>query len=231
MFDSIFTSTGTTLQLSTNTSILSIVVAIVLGFFIACVYLFSFPNNYSRNFAITLTVLPALVAIVIMLVGSDVARAFSLAGVFSLVRFRSVPGDSKDITIIFFAMAIGLACGMGTLLFAAVIAVFISIVLFVLFRSNFAKTSDVEKELKITIPENLNFAGTFDAVFDEFTKNVKLKSVKTTNMGTMFELTYAVEMKCIGLEKEFMDAIRCRNGNLNIVFCQLPNRQQEGQML
>ncbi|MFQ9511433.1 MAG: DUF4956 domain-containing protein, partial [Lachnospiraceae bacterium] len=83
----------------------------------------------------------------------------------------------------------------------------------------------------ITIPENLNFAGTFDAVFDEFTKNVKLMSVKTTNMGTMFELTYAVEMKCIGLEKEFMDAIRCRNGNLNIVFCQLPNRQQEGQML
>lgn len=176
-------------------------------------------RRYSVNMAVTLVILPAIVAIVIMLVGSNIARAFSLAGAFALVRFRSVPGDSKDIASVFYAMAIGLAAGMGYLIYAAISAVIIGAVYFTLVRSGFAHKRLNYKELKITIPENMNYNNAFEDLFNEYTSNIKLDKIRTTNLGTLYELTYHITMKPNVDEKEFIDSIRCRNGNLNIILC------------
>lgn len=185
---------------------------------ISIIYIIGSKNKrYSTNFAITLVILPAVVTIVIMLVGSNVARAFSLAGTFALVRFRSVPGDSKDIVSVFFAMAIGLATGMGYLGFAAIITVIIGVIYIALSKSGYAVSKRKEKELKITIPEDMNYQGAFDDVFGKYTSANSLERIKTTNLGTLFELTYHICLRDKIDEKEFIDEIRCRNGNLNIV--------------
>lgn len=152
-----------------------------------------------------------------MLIGSDVARAISLGGVFALVRFRSVPGNSKDIVNVFFAMATGLACGMGSMLFASVFCIGVGIIYFAFSRLGYALQKTQPKQLKIAIPENLNYQGAFDDLFEEYTKSVILEKVQTTNLGTLYELTYSVELKEDINEKLFIDSLRCRNGNLNIV--------------
>ena len=160
-----------------------------------------------------------MVSIVIILVGSDIARAFSIAGVFTLVRFRSLPGDSKDISHVLFAMAIGLAAGMGYIVFAAVATVIIGVVYYILMMTNYAVIRNVEKTLRITIPENLNYQGAFDDLFQEFTDKIYLDKVRTTNMGSMYELTYQLIFKKDADEKKFIDELRCRNGNLSILLC------------
>lgn len=187
--------------------------------------MFSDPKkNYSGNFAFSLAVLPAIVSVVIMVVGSDIARAISLGGVFALVRFRSVPGNSKDITNVFFAMAVGLATGMGYVGLAVVVTVVIGILYFVLNRFGFGVRRVVAKQLKITIPENLNYEGAFDDLFKEYADGCELEKVKTTNLGTLYELTYSIKMKPGINEKQFIDSLRCRNGNLNIVLCRTPEQ-------
>ncbi len=191
---------------------------------ISIIYILADKNKkYSTNFAITLVILPAVVTIVIMLVGSNIARAFSLAGAFALVRFRSVPGDSKDIASVFYAMSIGLATGMGYLGFALAATVIIGGVYLLLMRSGYAVRKKVEKELKITIPEDMNYNGAFNDLFERFTKKASLDKIKTTNLGTLYELTYHITMNDDQDEKEFIDEIRCRNGNLNIVLCNISN--------
>lgn len=165
--------------------------------------------------------MPAVVTIVIMLVGSNIARAFSLAGAFALVRFRSVPGDSKDIASVFFAMSTGLATGMGYIGFAFAATGIIGVIYFVLMRSGYAVRKRTDKELKITIPEDMNYQGAFDDLFNKYTKKNSLDRIKTTNLGTLYELTYHVSMNETTNEKEFIDEIRCRNGNLNIVLCNI----------
>ena len=221
MFESILAS-STDAELSITTAIISILAAAVLGLIISLIYIFSDKNKkYSTNFAITLVILPAVVTIVIMLVGSNIARAFSLAGAFALVRFRSVPGDSKDIASVFFAMAIGLSTGMGYLGFAFSATAIIGLIYLVLMRSGYAVRKRVEKELKITIPEDMNYQGAFDDLFDKYTKKNSLDRIKTTNLGTLYELTYHVSMNDKIDEKQFIDEIRCRNGNLNIVLCNM----------
>ncbi len=163
-----------------------------------------------------MVLLPAVVAVVIIMVGSDIARAVSLGGVFALVRFRSIPGDAKDILNVFLAMAVGLACGVGYITLAAVIAVTIGAIYVILSIINFAVPSNKPKELKITIPENLNYYGAFDDLFEEYTTSCELVKVKTANLGTLYTVTYyIVEKKGID-EKKFLDSIRCRNGNLNL---------------
>ncbi len=179
--------------------------------------MFSDKKKYSRHFAITLIILPAVVSIVIILIGSDIAKAISLGGVFALVRFRSVPGDSKDIASVFFAMAVGLSVGTGYLTYAALITIIIGVVYFVLVKFGFGKDKAENKQLKITIPENLNYQGAFDDLFEEYTNGASLDRVKTTNLGTLYELTFSVQMKKDIDEKQFLDSIRCRNGNLNII--------------
>lgn len=199
-------------------SLICIGVAIVLGLVISLIYIFSDRRKrISTNFAITLVILPAIVAIVIMLVGSNVARAFSMAGAFALVRFRSVPGDSKDISSIFFSMSIGLATGLGYISFAAIATVIIGVAYLALMLSGYGQFATKEKMLKIVIPENLNYNGAFDEVFSQYTEHISLDKVKTTNLGSLFELTYTVQMKKDADEKKFIDELRCRNGNLNII--------------
>ena len=138
-------------------------------------------------------------------------------GAFSLVRFRSVPGTAREISSIFFAMGIGLATGMGYIGFAAVFLALIGIATFLLINSGFGKNKLIEKELKITIPENLDYNGVFDDLFEKYTHENSLEQVRTTNMGSLFELRYKVELKKEEQEKEFLDALRCRNGNLPII--------------
>lgn len=225
MFESILTSGTEASAVSAKGAIICIGVSIILGFFISLVYMFSDrKKKYSSHFAFTLVILPAVVCAVIMLVGSDIAKAISLGGVFALVRFRSVPGDSKDIVSVFYCMSVGLAAGMGYIWFAAVLAVAIGILYFGLMIFKYGERRNVPKELKITIPENLNFNGAFDDLFKEYSYGASLEKIKTTNLGTLYELTYSIIMKEDADEKQFMDSIRCRNGNLNIVLCKASDR-------
>lgn len=205
--------------------IICICAALALGLIISIIYIISDrKRRFSTNFAITLVILPAIVAIVIMLVGSNIARAFSLAGAFALVRFRSVPGDSKDIASVFFSMAVGLAAGLGYISFAVIVTGIIGVVYLILMLTGYGVIKTVHKTLRITIPENLNFNGAFDDIFAEYTKDVILDRVKTTNLGSMYELTYLVLLKADIDEKKFIDALRCRNGNLNIILCNAESR-------
>lgn len=192
---------------------LGIGTAVLLGLIIGIAYMFMCrKERYNRDFIIGLVILPAIVAAVILLIGSNVARAFSMAGAFALVRFRSVPGSAKDIAIVFFAMASGL----GYVTFACVFVVIMIVILILLTVFNFAQPHTDIKQLRITIPESLNYSDVFDDVMNKFTEKAELRKVKTTNMGTMFELSYNVVVKDSVNEKEFIDNLRMRNGNLNI---------------
>ena len=189
--------------------------ALILGLIIACVYMAS--KNYSKNFVITLTLLPLLVGIVIMLVNGELGTSVAIVGAFSLVRFRSIPGTAREIAFIFFAMGIGLATGMGFLLFAAIMTVIISLAYLLLDKLNFGVNKKVRKQLRITIAEDLNYTEVFDDIFEKYTSYNELEKIKTTNMGSMFDLYYIVELKDASKEKEMIDDIRCRNGNLTII--------------
>lgn len=174
-------------------------------------------GQYSQNFVLTIIMVPAIIAIIILLVGSNIARAFSLAGAFTIIRFRSAPGDPKDITYIFFAMASGLACGVGLLGYAVLFAVILCAFMFLLSVINFGRVKNNRKLLKITIPEDLDYKGAFDDIFDKYTKEYELSRVRTADLGTLYELDYYITVPEDLDEKEFLDLVRCRNGNLNVV--------------
>lgn len=216
MFETIFTTTSDN-SINIGQAAISIGMAFIIGLVIAAVYMYVCKKEgYQKNFIIGLAMLPAVVAVVILLVGSNVARAFSMAGAFALVRFRSAPGSAKDISIVFFTMAAGLACGLGYVTFAVVFTVVMLLVLIVMNVVGFGDRNADKKQLKVTIPESLNYTSVFDDLFDRFTSENKLSRVKTTNMGTMFELTYEIRLKNNDDEKEFIDELCTRNGNLNI---------------
>ena len=223
MFESIFTTT-TENAIGISESMLGVAVAVVIGLVIAFVYtLISKKDGYNKSFIVGLALLPAIVAAVILLVGSNVARAFSMAGAFALVRFRSAPGSAKDISIVFFSLSSGLACGLGFVTFAVCFTVLILVVLVIISVTGFGGSSDYKKQLRITIPENLNYMTVFDDVFEKYLSENVLRKVKTTNMGTMFELTYECRMKDDNTQKQFIDELRVRNGNLNITMGTVPN--------
>ncbi len=190
-------------------------ISILLGIFIAFVY--NLQNKSTQSFTLTLAILPAVVAVVIMVVNGNVGAGVAVAGAFSLVRFRSAPGSAKEISMIFLAMACGLMCGMGYLAYAIVFAIVLTILLAVMNAIKFGapKQSD-KKALRISIPEDLNYSGLFDEIFAQYTGYCKLLSVKSTNMGSMFKLTYQITLKDEAQEKAFIDALRVRNGNLEI---------------
>lgn len=172
----------------------------------------------SQNFIITMIVLPAVISVVVTMVGSNMAKAVSIAGIFALVRFRSFPGDSRDIFYVFLAMATGLAVGMNCFLTGFVLVVLLGIVFVVFSRLESHKFGREIKLLKINVPENLNLKGVFDEVFKKYLIDYKMLVVKTTNMGTLFQLTYeVVPMEDID-EKAFLDELRVLNGNLQITF-------------
>ena len=212
MLESIFTEAG---ALTLTNVLLSAGVALVLGLIIACVYMLN--DNHTKSFVITLTLLPTLVGIVIMLVNGELGTSVAIVGAFSLVRFRSIPGSSKEIAFIFFAMAIGLATGMGFITFAAIMTVIISLVFLLLNKLNFGGSKVVQKELRVTIPEDLDYTGIFDDLFEKYTTYHDLFKVKMTNMGSMFDLYYTIKLKDPATEKALIDDIRCRNGNLTII--------------
>lgn len=178
-----------------------------------------FKARCSRSFAVTLAILPAVVQIVIMLVNGNIGAGVAVAGTFSLVRFRSVPGTAKEIGLIFLAMAIGLANGMGYVVLGVISFAVIAAAMLLLTALNFGEKGSAQRVLKITIPENLDYDGLFDDLFKTYVKSYSLDKIKTTNMGTLYELQYLITLKENNVPKEFLDEIRCRNGNLNIVCC------------
>ena len=216
MLDTILTSTtGESLTL-TNTLII-LVVSIILGLIISISYMKTSKEEVvTSGFAITLIMLPAIISIIILLVGNNVARAFSLAGAFSIIRFRSEPKDPKDISYIFFTLAVGLSAGMGYILYAILFTIILCLIMFVLKFINYAESDKSCLELRITIPENLNYENVFDDVLKKYTSSWKFKKIKTKEFGSLFEITYSVVMNS-GNQKKFIDEIRCRNGNLGVI--------------
>jgi hypothetical protein len=201
--------------ISTGNAIFYACVAGVLGIFIALTYMKT--GKVSKNFARTLIVLPILVCVVMLAVNGNLGASVAVLGAFSLVRFRSLQGTSREIAFIFFSMTIGITCSIGYLLFAVVITALVCGVHLVLQAVKFGDKQVEEKELRVTIPENLDYTEIFDDLFETFTKSHKLVRVKTTNMGSMYELTYHLQLTDEAKEKKFLDEIRCRNGNLTVI--------------
>lgn len=198
-------------------SVFAICTAVSLALGIGTALVSMFKSRSSQSFAVALAVLPAVVQVVIMLVNGNIGAGVAVAGAFSLVRFRSAPGSAREIGYVFLAMAIGLATGMGYVVLAAVFFAVIAAVMLLLAATNFGNRHDSERVLKITIPENLDYDGLFDDLFDKYTKSHELVKVRTSNMGTLYELQYRIVLKSAQPPKSFIDDIRCRNGNLNII--------------
>ena len=190
-------------------------VSLALGIGVAGVGMYR--SRSTPSFAVTLAILPAVVQLVIMLVNGNLVAGVAVAGAFGLVRFRSAPGTAREIGALFLAMALGLATGMGYIGLAVLAFVILSAALLALTALNFGQQSAAERTLKITIPENLDYDGLFDDLLEKYTTSYSLTQVKTANMGTLYELSYQVVLPQETVPKEFLDALRCRNGNLTIV--------------
>ena len=190
-------------------------VSLVLGVLIAGLCMIK--SKPSQSFVLALAMLPAIVQVIIMLVNGNIGTGVGVAGAFGLVRFRSASGTAREISLIFLSMAIGLATGMGYVWVAVLFFVIVSVFLLLLQKARFGQGKENVRELKITIGENLDYDGLFDDLFAEYTEAAELDRVKTTNMGTLYELNYKIVLKDEHGTKAFLDAIRCRNGNLNIV--------------
>ena len=197
--------------------------ALVLG--LGTALLARFKSGSTQSFFLTLAILPAAVQTVILLVGGNLGAGVAVAGAFGLVRFRSAPGTAREITAIFIAMALGLACGLGYIVLAAVFFAVIAAVMIALTLLVPADSGARERVLKITIPENLNYDGLFDDLFAQYLDAYALDQVRTASMGTLYELHYRVKLKSDLPPKEFLDAIRCRNGNLNIICGRIASRE------
>jgi len=195
--------------------LICIAAALVLGVLNAVV--FSFRSRHSDSLSLTLALLPPVVALIIMMVNGNIGAGLAVAGTFSLVRFRSAPGTAREIVGIFLSTAIGLACGMGFVGIAALFFVIMAAVVLLLSLLRFGAANDRYRMLRITIPENLEYEGLFDDLFEKYTTSHELVKVKTTNMGTLYELSYDIYLKSSEPSKQFIDDIRCRNGNLNII--------------
>ena len=180
-------------------------------------FAFCFKQHKSKSFATTLALLPIIVQVIIMLVNGNLGTGVAVAGAFSLVRFRSMPGNAKDILAIFLAMAVGLATGTNHLMLAAIFTAVVCAVNAVCTLLPLGESGDNEKTLTITIPESLDYSEVFDDIFEKFTTSAKLEQVKTTNMGSLFKLKYDITLKKGAKEKELIDELRVRNGNLEIL--------------
>mgnify|MGYP004560033121 CR=1 FL=1 len=221
MLNSIFGSSASS-SIGLTEVLISMIIAIILGFIIALTH--KKTSRYSKNFLITVSLLPILVEAVMLMVNGNLGTSVAIMGAFSLVRFRSIPGTSKEILIVFFAMAVGLSCGMGQIWFAIILTVIGCLLLLLLNKVNIFEKEKGEKKLKILIPENLEYDNVFEDIFNECTNKAILEKTKTTNMGSMFELSYKVNIKKEISEKEFIDKLRTRNGNLKIVL----EREEDG---
>lgn len=215
MFNSILSVASETQALEISSFIECTIASLLLGVIIGFIYMYK--NNYSKSFVITLALMPAIVQVIIMMVNGNIGTSVAVMGAFSLVRFRSIPGSAREIGSIFMAMAVGLVTGMGYIGVAVIFLLIIGAASILLFTVRFGEKTTNERELKIIIPENLDYADVFTDLFEKYTKKASLIRVKTTNMGSLYELYYQIELKNNSKEKAMIDEIRCRNGNLNIM--------------
>ena len=203
-------------EITNSIALIYSVVAGILGVIISLTYMKT-GTRISKNFARTLITLPILVCIVLLVVNGNFGTSIAVLGAFSLVRFRSLQGSSRDISFIFFSMTIGIVCAVGELILAATLTLGICAIYFILNAMKYGAESSDEKDLRITIPENLDYSDIFDDLFEKYTNSNKLIAVKTTNMGSMYEINYRVKLKDEKQEKRFLDDIRMRNGNLTVI--------------
>lgn len=202
--------------ISVEKFLLCIVVSLLIGLFLAVVH--GYKSHHSQSFLVTLALLPAVVCVVIMMVNGNVGAGVAVAGAFSLVRFRSAPGSAREISAIFLSMGAGLIAGMGYLAYAVLFTLILGVLSFLYnWFCKWQESRDTSKILHVTIPENLDYGQVFDEILEQFTKSYELMNVKTSNMGSLFKLTYQIELKRDVSEKEFIDKLRCRNGNLEIM--------------
>lgn len=216
MFDSLYSTANTTVStLSLMPFVTSVACALVLGLVLALVYCYR--SRHNKGFVMTLAMLPAIVSVVISMVNGNVGTGVAVAGAFSLVRFRSVPGSARDIGFIFLAMVVDLVCGMGYVGYAVLTTLILAGGFLVYQTVGFGSGSDeTDRTLRITVPEDLDYTTLFDDVLRTYTTYHELVSVKTTNMGSLYRLTYNVGMASPSAERAFIDELRCRNGNLEI---------------
>lgn len=221
IFNSILTNTSS--QITVSSAVLTMLLALALGGAIGATYRKTQRCElYQRNLAVTLFMLPAILSVIILFIGSNIARAFSLAGTLSIIRFRSAPGDAKDIGYIFFDIAAGLACGVGLYAYAVLfVAVLCAAIIFAEKLDLFAPKAEL-KTLRITIPEDLNSDGAFDEIFERYTDRHSLAKIKTTDLGSLFQLVYTVAMKDGASERDFINELRVRNGNLTVMLSEMP---------
>lgn len=195
--------------------VFNMLLALIAGIIITAGYVIANKNKkYSKNFAITILLLPAIMAIVIPFIATDLKKTLSLAGIFALIRFRSIPGDSKDILLVFFSIAVGLIIGLCDYFLGFLMTIVVTL-LFVLL--NLLWKVEDKQILKITIPENMNYKDVFNDIFDKYLIKSAVKNVKTTNMGSLFTISYWIQPKANMDSKAFIDELRTRNGNLNII--------------
>ncbi|MFT5874284.1 MAG: hypothetical protein ACI8WT_003245 [Clostridium sp.] len=217
MLNSIFSGATATTTISLGYAFLTKIISFILAVIISFTYMkTSSKGGYSQNFALTLIIIPTVVAVIVFLVGNNVATAFSLAGALSIIRFRSAPGDSKDISYVLFATSAGLAAGVGLFGYGILFTTCLCMLMYILKIVNFGANKTTRNLLKITIPEDLDYEGVFDDLFLKYTKGHELLKVKTTDLGILFQLVYTVVLDNEKSQKEFLDHLRCRNGNLNI---------------
>ena len=206
---------GFTITTETTAILFSMAMGLVAGAIISSGYIIaSKDKKFSKNFVITVLLLPVIMAIIIPFIATDLKKTLSLAGVFALVRFRSIPGDSKDILYTFFAAAAGLVIGLGSYLIGFILVITVSLMF--IFMSLAWKVSE-KQILKITIPEDMNYKDLFNDIFDKYLMKHSVKNVKTSNMGTLFTISYWIQPKKDCDTKMFIDELRTRNGNLNII--------------
>lgn len=216
MLGSIFAQNG---AITVSEVAICTAVSLVLGVAIALIYMFR--NSYSKNMAVTIALLPVIIQSVIMVVNGNLGAGVAVMGAFSLIRFRSAPGSAKEILVVFFAMAVGLACGMGYVFYAVVFTVVVGAVLMLLTGVGFGAGKRSEKSLRVTIPEDMDYAHAFDDLFARYTAHHALQKVRTTNLGGLYELQYDIVLRDTDQEKQLLDGLRQRNGNLT-VSCGMP---------
>lgn len=218
LIDSIFNAQVASETLTLPAVLLILVSSLILGALIGAVYIWTQKKNGAdTSLSISLIMVPAVVAVIVMLVGNSYARAFTLAGAFSIVRYRSLPATPKDISYVFMSLAIGLGCGIGYIGYSALFCVVFILVMLLISVTGYGYPKKHEMQLKVVVPENLNFEGLLDDIMASDTAYWRLAKVKTSDFGTMFELIYRLKLKNNVDTKSFLDKIRCRNGNLNIV--------------
>jgi len=221
LFNDVFTSTAVKPLIMLE----AIGVALVLGLVVAKVY--QYKTVYSKSFVMSLALLPTLIAVVIFLVNGSLGAGVAVMGAFSLIRFRSAPGGAKELVSIFLAMTIGIAIGMGYLVFAGAFTLIMSVAIVLLETINFGQMKHSIRQLTIVIPESLDYESIFDDIFDKATNHLELASVKTSDMGSLFKLKYIIQLNGKMTEKELMDALRTRNGNLEIAISRYITKENE----